>query len=119
MKIDTKGVLSACADGQQNRSVHESKIERPAIGQEDPVKQPSHYKHGKYEVIDEMLLAFGPQRTYDFCIMNAWKYRSRAPYKGNCEQDMAKADQYMSMAKEIADSNPAAMYSSTKLIRER
>lgn len=119
MKIDIKGTLPVHADGQQNHSVHDPKIEWPVAGQEDPVKQPSHYKHGKYEVIDEMLLAFGPQRTYDFCIMNAWKYRSRALYKGNCEQDMAKADQYMSMAKEIIDNNQALIYPSIKLIRER
>lgn len=72
----------------------------------DVVKEPSHYKHGRFEVIDEMLIAFGPQRTYDFCIMNAWKYRARAPYKGNMEQDMDKANRYLEMAKQIADANP-------------
>ena len=72
---------------------------------EDVVNDPSHYKHGKYEVIDEMILAFGPQRTYDFCIMNAWKYRARAPFKGKPEQDMAKADRYMEMARQIAETN--------------
>lgn len=71
----------------------------------DMVNQPEHYRHGTFEVIDEMLLAFGAQRTYDFCIMNAWKYRSRAPYKGAMEQDMEKADRYMQMAKQIVDAN--------------
>lgn len=71
----------------------------------DVVKEPSHYRHGTFEVIDEMLLAFGPQRTYDFCILNAWKYRSRAPYKGKTEQDMAKADRYMDMAGQILKKN--------------
>lgn len=77
--------------------------------QMDVVKQPDHYKHGVFEVIDEMLLAFGPQRTYDFCIMNAWKYRSRAAYKGSFEQDMAKANRYLEMAAEIAQRNSVAM----------
>lgn len=71
----------------------------------DVVNQPEHYRHGTFEVIDEMLLAFGAQRTYDFCIMNAWKYRSRAPYKGAMEQDMEKADRYMQMAKQIMDAH--------------
>ena len=72
---------------------------------EDVVREPQHYQHGTFEVIDEMLLVFGPQKTYDFCILNAWKYRSRAPYKGNTEQDMEKADRYMQMAKQIMDNN--------------
>lgn len=71
----------------------------------DVVNEPAHYQHGTFEVIDEMLLVFGPQKTYDFCILNAWKYRSRAPYKGNTEQDMEKADRYMQMAKQIMDNN--------------
>lgn len=72
---------------------------------QDVVNEPAHYQHGTFEVIDEMLLVFGPQKTYDFCILNAWKYRSRAPYKGNTEQDMEKADRYMQMAKQIMDNN--------------
>lgn len=73
---------------------------------ENVVDNPQHYKHGTFEVIDEMIMVFGPARTYDFCIMNAWKYRSRALYKGNAKQDMDKADRYLQMAKQIADKNP-------------
>lgn len=69
----------------------------------DVVKEPPHYRHGKFEVIDEMLIVFGPQKTFDFCILNAWKYRARAPFKGNMEQDMDKANRYLEMAKQIAD----------------
>ena len=71
----------------------------------DMVNEPAHYRNGTFEVIDEMILAFGAQKTYDFCILNAWKYRSRALYKGSTEQDMEKADRYMQMAKAIADAN--------------
>ena len=69
----------------------------------DVVKEPGHYKQGTFEVIDEMLIVFGPQKTFDFCIMNAWKYRARAPYKGKMEQDMNKSHRYLEMAKQIAD----------------
>lgn len=73
---------------------------------ENVVDNPQHYKHGTFEVIDEMIMVFGPARTYDFCIMNAWKYRSRAPYKDNMEQDMDKADRYLQMAYQIMENNP-------------
>lgn len=72
---------------------------------EDVVREPSHYKHGTFETIDEMLLVFGPQKTYDYCIVTAWKYRSRAPFKGKPEQDMEKANRYLEMAREIAEAN--------------
>ena len=37
-----------------------------------------------------------------FCRMNAWKYRARAPYKGKMEQDMDKANRYLEMAYEMS-----------------
>lgn len=80
------------------------------------VNDPTHYKQGTFEVIDEMILAFGADRTYDFCIMNAWKYRARAPYKGNAEIDMQKADRYMQMAYRIAE-NEGYRCSNPKLIK--
>ena len=43
--------------------------------QEDMVQQLDHYRHGKYEVIDEMLIVFGPKKTFDFCILNSCMYR--------------------------------------------
>lgn len=70
---------------------------------DEAVKQPLHYKQGIFEVIDEMLIVFGPQKTFDFCIMNAWKYRARAPYKNKQEEDMNKSHRYLEMAKQIAD----------------
>lgn len=65
---------------------------------EDVVNEPNHYKQGSFEVIDEMMLVFGIENTIQFCRMNAWKYRARAPFKGNMEQDMAKANRYLEMA---------------------
>lgn len=69
----------------------------------DVVREPQHYKQGSFEVIDEMLIVFGPEKTFTFCIMNAWKYRARAPFKEKMEQDMDKANRYLEMAKQIAD----------------
>ena len=73
--------------------------------QQNVVKKPEHYKQGAFEVIDEMMMVFGPQNTYTFCLMNAWKYRNRAPYKGKTDEDMQKASQYMVMAHQIAKAN--------------
>lgn len=68
---------------------------------EDVVNEPNHYKHGSFEVIDEMVIVFGIENTIQFCRMNAWKYRARAPFKGNMEQDMAKANCYLEMAADL------------------
>lgn len=65
------------------------------------VHEPTHYKQGLYETIDEMLIVFGANDTETFCRLNAWKYRARARYKGNAEQDLAKADEYLKLAYQI------------------
>lgn len=70
-------------------------------GHEVVVDDPDHYRHSTFEVIDEMVLAFGIDATITFCILNAWKYRARAPYKGKSEQDMEKADRYMQYAHDL------------------
>lgn len=74
----------------------------------DRVGKPQHYREGPLEAIDEMLMAFGPVAVYDFCVINAWKYRSRAPYKGTPEEDMAKSYAYIQMAHDIIKNNRPA-----------
>lgn len=88
------------------------------MANKDMVQQPEHYRQGKYEVIDEMLIAFGPKRTFDFCILNAWKYRARAPFKNKIEEDMAKSSRYLEMAKQIADTYEEVGYEKILLIKE-
>ena len=75
----------------------------PVEAKTDMVEYPSHYQNGKYEVIDEMLIVFGPQKTFDFCILNSWKYRARAPFKNKMAEDMDKSNRYLEYAKWIAD----------------
>lgn len=69
---------------------------------EDIVSDPSHYKHGGMETIDEMILVFGRGVVADFCLCNAWKYRARAIYK-NGEEDMEKSYWYMNKYKELEE----------------
>lgn len=69
----------------------------------DQVNHPSHYTQNKFESIDEMMIVFGPEVVYHFCICNAWKYKNRAPFKGNFKEDMKKADWYLTKAKAIKE----------------
>lgn len=57
----------------------------------DSVNSPAHYTQNKFESIDEMMICFGPKAVYHFCICNALKYKNRAPYKGNFEEDLKKS----------------------------
>ena len=65
------------------------------------IKSPDHYKTHEFECIDEMLLVFGKEAVLNFCILNAWKYRYRAGNKGDAEEDLKKADEYMGFAYEL------------------
>ncbi len=58
---------------------------------EDMVNQPSHYKKGKFEVIDFLEDQFA-DRPHEW---NAAKYLSRAPYKNNEIQDLEKSIWYI------------------------
>lgn len=76
-----------------------------AIGltEEDVVNHPSHYTQGGMECIDEMVLIFGIEATMNFCLLNTWKYRKRAPFKGKPEEDIAKSDWYLAKYKELEE----------------
>ena len=69
----------------------------------DMVNKPPHYEHGM-ECIDEMILVFGKEAAMTFCLLNCWKYRYRAPYKNNAEQDMQKSRWYLNKYKELKGS---------------
>lgn len=86
--------------GDENCTYREE-IERNIVMAKDIINEPAHYKQGTFECIDEMIIVFGIKNTIQFCRMNAWKYRARAPFKGNPEQDMAKANRYLEMAAEL------------------
>lgn len=62
---------------------------------------PSHYKQYPIESIDMMVSIWGKEKTRDFCLMNAFKYRMRLGHKDAIEQDMAKEKWYLDKAKEL------------------
>ena len=65
------------------------------------VNHPDHYTGHEKECIDEMIAVFGERAAYDFCRLNAWKYRYRADLKGTHDEDMQKADWYIRKAAEL------------------
>lgn len=105
-KIDVESFEAFYKEKIANDRVRfEMEVERHQNLSHDPVNHPSHYTQNKFESIDEMMIVFGPEAVYNFCICNAWKYKNRASYKGNFEEDMKKADWYLTKAKEIKGGN--------------
>ena len=59
------------------------------------VEHPKHYNvSGKKECIEQMREDYGETVTAIFCLTNAYKYLYRAGYKGDKEEDIAKARWY-------------------------
>ena len=71
----------------------------------EQVNHPAHYKKDGKECIELMRETYGDDAVYNFCICNAFKYKSRAGYKaGNSmEQDLAKALWYKNYADKLMD----------------
>ena len=63
--------------------------------QHDMVYSPSHYAHGHYETIQEMLIIFGMDTVAKHCICTAYKYKARSGHKWNELEDLQKADWYL------------------------
>jgi len=67
----------------------------------EQVNHPKHYNLYPIEVIDMMLAIWGKEKTIDFCVMNAFKYRMRIGYKNSVEQDLEKEKWYLEKAEEL------------------
>ena len=64
---------------------------------------PDHYKQYPIESIDMMILIWGKEKTKDFCLMTAFKYRMRLGHKDNIEQELNKEKWYLDKAKELSE----------------
>lgn len=64
----------------------------------DNVNHPPHYNQGPVECIDYIRQVLGLEGFIAYCRGNAIKYQHRAAYKGNFEEDLAKANWYMERA---------------------
>lgn len=67
----------------------------------DHVHHPSHYQIGGIETIKLLKSVLPKQEYIGFLKGNIIKYRERAPFKGNEEQDYAKARTYMRLLEEV------------------
>ncbi|MEY8257575.1 DUF3310 domain-containing protein [Erysipelotrichaceae bacterium 66-17] len=61
----------------------------------DKQLNPDHYKTGKLQTIEQMMIVFSPNKVANFCEVNAFKYHARAGLKGDASLDHKKADWYM------------------------
>ena len=62
--------------------------------QGDPVNHPSHYNQGGIETLDIIKMSLTKEEYTGYLKGNVLKYRERAQFKGNPEQDYAKAKFY-------------------------
>ena len=62
--------------------------------------RPDHYQECSIECLDIMKIAFGSEKVFWFCVINAYKYLHRHLHKNGLE-DLKKTRQYISFAKEI------------------
>lgn len=67
----------------------------------EQVNHPAHYNQYPIEGIDILIGIFGLEKTIDFCIMTAMKYRLRLGFKDDFNQDLAKEKWYLEKAKEL------------------
>lgn len=67
--------------------MHDSKLE-------DLVNHPSHYNQGGIETLDIIKMCLTEEEYKGYLKGNVLKYRERSQFKGNPEQDYAKAKFY-------------------------
>ena len=67
----------------------------------DNVKAPSHYMIGGVETKEIIKIMLTKEEFIGYCKGNIIKYRERAQFKGNTEQDYAKAVEYMNWLEEV------------------
>ena len=65
------------------------------------INKQTHYNQYRFETIEMMIRIWGVEKTVIFCEMNAFKYRMRAGFKGDVNEDLAKEKYYLKKAKEL------------------
>lgn len=72
--------------------------------EKEMINHPEHYNvPGRKECIVEMIDKYGVDAVINFCRLNSFKYRYRADYKENREQDIKKAEWYESKGDELIE----------------
>ena len=68
---------------------------------EDLVNPPRHYNQGGIEPLDIIKMSLTKEEYKGYLKGNVLKYRERAQFKGNAEQDYAKAKFYFGELEEV------------------
>ncbi len=89
-----------CGDAEEDAEETDSDYE---MKYDNEVSHPTYYADTcSIECIESMLVCFGVQAVYNFCVCNAYKYIWRHKNK-NGVQDLHKAQWYVDKAKELYD----------------
>ena len=86
-----------CREKNANAGTIKMKNKRVKVNdtkQGDPVNHPSHYNQGGIETLDIIKMSLTKEEYKGYLKGNVLKYRERAQFKGNAEQDYAKAKFY-------------------------
>lgn len=85
----------------ENKTEEVNEAHEPMNVKEDVVNHPSHYE-GKtsIECMESMIIAFGVEYVYHFCICNVYKYLWRHKNKNGLE-DVKKAEYYLNKATDL------------------
>ena len=67
----------------------------------DAVNKPTHYTVGGHEAIDVIQAKLTPEEFRGFCKGNALKYLMRSNYKKHHDEDLQKAEWYLSRANNL------------------
>lgn len=89
--------ISKMCDDCRDKNVNAGTIKTNkgrAKTQSDPVNHPSHYNQGGIETLDIIKMSLTKEEYKGYLKGNVLKYRERAQFKGNAEQDYAKAKFY-------------------------
>lgn len=71
--------------------------------EKEMVNHPKHYNDFDVEVIDMMIKIWGYEETMAFCKLNAFKYRMRAGLKHDANEDLKKAEWYITKYHDLSD----------------
>jgi uncharacterized protein YukE len=101
--LDAKGPNEPTLDADLIDTNTTSATDTSDRGQEDAVEHPSHYNTGRFETIEiiEEITQGYDDGYVSYCVGNAVKYLSRAPFKhGSPHEDINKAAKYLEFALE-------------------
>lgn len=84
----------------------------------DKQLNPDHYKVGKLQAIEQMMIVFGPSKVANFCEVNAFKYHARAGLKGDAVMDHKKADWYMRLYERLSKYSSGQTDKALEVLRE-